>query len=153
MSDLVAMLVMFNVNAQGINLDGGGTLGGFACLTIKNHVHRGWMTCHHVIRNDDLDAKESLLESKFGYGSKESRPLPHPTIQYPASADLDLTRYTQLIKRNNLKHKFLQIDNAKTLARFKNSLFPCSQAALINDLITQYENGLKSRLKLTKCLF
>ena len=97
-------------------------------------MHRGWITCHHVVRNERLDVEESILQAGFGYGSRECQQLTPPTPQYPALDDLNHMRYTQLVDMNSLQHDLLQVNNARTVARLQKSPFPPSQVTLMEDL-------------------
>lgn len=77
-----------------------GTSGGFLNLKIGNRVHKGLLTCHHVIAHGVPDQyTESVAKNGYRYKAETA---PRPLIQYPSSEDLKWTR--ENIKEDAKEH-------------------------------------------------
>lgn len=87
-----------------------GSLGGFLKLNIGNQVHKGFLTCHHVIAHDIADYHvRRVAQTGYKYFSESA---PRPIIQCPSSEDLewtknklreDITDYSEEVKKTEVR--------------------------------------------------
>ena len=136
-----------------VGRQGGGTLGGFVCLTIGDQEHRGFLTSHRVIRSDAWNAEEVALEARFGHGSKECRSIRPTAVQHPAHDVYPCTKLHQFINRKWIEKQMEELTSVSNEARETGRSLSSSRTyemdCLEKDLHRQAENeALTAKLPL-----